>query len=94
MGVSEYIYSKSGSISYGSWNHLALTYDGQTVKLYVNGVAVASKNSAGVLGTDILQSVFIGKYSNTQIYKGQIDQLKLYGKVLTDSEIASHYQNP
>ena len=75
------------------WYHLACTYDGQSLKLFVDGVKILSQdfaNSTGIstrpfpltLGTDI--------YDPSPVYlKGQLDELRLYKAALSDVEIAS-----
>jgi hypothetical protein len=74
-----------------AWHHLAATYDGTTLRLYVDGVLgtslVATYGiSAGGIG--------LGGRSNggAWAYQGTIDDAAVYNYVLTDAQIAAHYK--
>ena len=60
------------------WSHLASTYDGSTLRLYLNGAQVASKSVSGLIGvtTDALtfgSDPFYGQYLS-----GRIDDIRIY----------------
>jgi len=71
--------------------HLALTYNGSVLTLYQNGVGVAATNVSGTLssGTENLQ---IGGSKYGEYFKGLIDEVRIYSRALSDSEIQSLYQ--
>ena len=87
---------KRGSTSYwavnptvrtsATWYHYLLTYDGSELRLYVDGVFVASK--AGVPNTDWIEDrCWIGQYiGGSFFFQGRIDDVRTYGRVLTQSE--------
>lgn len=64
-----------------TWSHLAGTFDGTTVRLYVNGVQVASQAQSGTIGTST-QPLSIGMN-----WAGMIDELRIYNRALGASEI-------
>ncbi|HEY2461274.1 MAG TPA: LamG-like jellyroll fold domain-containing protein [Candidatus Acidoferrum sp.] len=71
------------------WTHLAATYDGTTVRLYVNGTQVASRVMADSLtsSTKALQiggDAFFGQHFN-----GMIDEVRVYNRALAVAEIQS-----
>jgi hypothetical protein len=78
-------------IEIGAWAHVALTYDGSTMVLYKNGVAMAT---LGVTGNLMLPDAssngrfFIG-YNTSWIeyFSGQMDDVRLYNKALTEQQI-------
>ncbi len=78
-----------------SWTHLALTYDGATLKLYANGALVHSRAGSGPIGdaTPTLNDTRIGgrqfSYSH---FQGRIDGVVLYGRALNAAEVAGNYQ--
>ncbi|TRX59995.1 T9SS type A sorting domain-containing protein [Fulvivirga sp. M361] len=68
------------------WHHITLTYDGTVAKLYADGVEIASENKNWPLE---LSEAFIGKQVNNKFeyWNGLIDDVRIYDKVLTDTEI-------
>jgi hypothetical protein len=72
-----------------NWHHLAGTYDGTQVKLYVDGKVVASRLRTGVIATTTY-NVNIGRNSELtdRLYKGVIDDVRIYHGALPSSEIA------
>jgi uncharacterized protein YjbI with pentapeptide repeats len=80
----------------GAWYHLAFTFDNSSKMqaLYINGVPVALQ-SAGVdfkIGYDD-RALQIGRDSNygawTTFFIGQVDEVNLYYRALTETEIAA-----
>ncbi len=74
------------------WHHIAYTFSnsGNIHKLYRNGVQVASGTNNGTI-PDGGNSVWIGRNSqfNFGSFLGIIDEVKLYNRVLTPSEISA-----
>ena len=64
------------------WSHLATTYNGSTLTLYVNGTAVASQAVTG----NILASTGVLRIGGNNIaaewFKGRIDDVRIYNRAL------------
>jgi hypothetical protein len=76
----------------GAWSHVAGTYDGAMIRLYVNGAQVASKAASGVMPvTD--GAVCIGaKTKNAPAgdhFNGVIDEVRIYGRGLSAGEVGA-----
>ena len=76
----------------GNWHYAAGTYDGQRVRLYVDGVQVAG-GTAGALGINYGASasgVFIGTYRGSceLPFTGDIDEVTVHDRALTPGQIA------
>ncbi len=75
----------------GKWYHVVGTYDGKTMKLYVNGVEEASGNSAnGEIAYPGEAYYTIGAYHDKDEFfrmKGTVHSVRLYGKTLDPTEI-------
>ena len=82
------------AVQRGVWYHVAATYDGNQLTLYVNGVAEASAIAGFPLdyGTE---PVFIGTTGVPGVYinmfAGIIDEVSIYNRALASNEIAAIY---
>ncbi|MCG8528668.1 MAG: hypothetical protein MI748_19980, partial [Opitutales bacterium] len=85
------VWSEPNAFNYGEWNHLAATYDGTEVVLYLNGVEVA--RDARSLNT-YTWHVNIGRVKDlsTHYFKGQVDDVRHYGRALSTSDIQELYE--
>src|SRR5882724_9543448 len=74
------------ALALNAWTHLAATFDGATVRLYVNGVQVASQAQTSALAptTGTLQ---IGGDSYGEFFAGRIDEVRIYNRALSAAEI-------
>jgi hypothetical protein len=75
----------SASITAGEWAYVALTYDNEMIRLYLNGVMVNSTYYSEPINQNS-NPVIIG-----HLFHGYIDEVVIYETVLTDSEILEHY---
>lgn len=85
-------------IPIGSFTHLAGTWDGQTIRLYVNGINVAQTTPpAGVTPLStcphdfFIGGLFLPGFSG-QFFDGIIDQCAYFDRVLSSDEVLYHYR--
>jgi hypothetical protein len=85
----------SSSLPLNTWSHLAATYDGVTLKLYVMGTQVGSRALTGSIVTSG-GPVRIGGNSiwTNEFYKGMIDEVRIYNRALPPSEIQTDMNSP
>jgi hypothetical protein len=82
--LSNYNYSQD----IGKWIHVAATFDGSTQRIYVNGVLdISSSFSPFTIGTNSGDLV-IGALGTIQRFNGGMDDLMLYSRALSASEIS------
>lgn len=77
-----------------TWQLFTVTYNGNVLTLYKDGVSVGSTAASGTFSTNANQSFFIGKlhYSAyTFFLKGSIDEVGLWDRALTASEVNTMY---
>jgi hypothetical protein len=81
------------SIVTGQWYHAACTYDGATVRVYVNGVQVASAAKTGAIAdaVGIDWAIGAGIAANSVplgFMNGLVDEVRLYNRALTPADVA------
>jgi hypothetical protein len=81
------------TISANTWYHGVLTYDGVTVKLYVNGNLEASASTSGEILNSSTPSLNIGRKNlgNGEYINGEVALAKTYSRALSASEIKSNF---
>lgn len=80
-------------IQFDSWNHIATTYDGAAMRVYLNG---SENNSFLTTGNPVSTSqepLHIGYMPDFNHWmRGILDEVKIYSRVLTPDEIRDTYQ--
>jgi hypothetical protein len=96
IGTSGNFSSTQYTINDGQWYHVAGTYDGTTIQLYINGVQQSSVSTGGTNFLTNNGSWVIGHSFDNRFYKGKIDGIRVYNRVLTPSEIGADWnlENP
>jgi hypothetical protein len=78
-----------------TWSHLALTYDGATLRLYVNGQLVQSRSQTGSLpSTSGVLSIGNNSIWPDEAFFGRIDEIRIYNRALTQQEIQTDMTAP
>jgi hypothetical protein len=78
-----------------AWTHLAVTYDGANMRLYVNGELVRTVARAGAINSGI-GPLRIG--GNTvwpnEFFRGLIDEVRIYNRALSADEVVGDMARP
>ena len=78
----------SATLAVNAWTHLAATYDRTMIRLFVNGVQVASGAQTSAISTSngvlTIGADFYGEY-----FQGLIDEVRIYNRALGQTEIQS-----
>ena len=79
----------------GRWHHGVVTFDGSIVRLYVDGNQVASTSTTSIPDTNGNQPLRIGANSLSiqDIFVGDIDEVGVWSKALSTSEITNLMNN-
>ena len=77
----------SGStLSLNTWYHGCATYDGTTVKLYLNGECVTTKTSPAA-PVEATKFIIGARYNLTGQFVGKINDVRVYDYCLSDKEV-------
>jgi outer membrane protein assembly factor BamB len=77
-----------------TWSFLTETYDGSTVRLYVNGTQVASTAHTGAIATSSNPLQIGGDSIYGQYFAGLIDNVRVYNTALSAVQIQSDMNTP
>jgi hypothetical protein len=77
-------------ISTSNFTNLCGTYNGSSIKLYLNGNLVATESHSGNIGTGGITRIS-GYDNNGESWNGNIAQVSVYNRELTASEIQQNF---
>lgn len=84
------------SLPEDTWQHVVFTFSSGTVKGYVNGqpIAFAQNTFSGSASLPSYQyGMFLGTLGDgTSFFNGMLDDIRVYGRVLSDADVAALYQ--
>jgi hypothetical protein len=76
------------------WTHLAATYDGTTLRLYVNAIQVGSRALPGSMAVSSGVLRIGGNSVWGEYFSGLIDEVRIYNRALTPAQIQSDMNTP
>ena len=88
---TQYAIHSSADLRDGNWHHIAVTYDGATLKMYIdNATPITStiNDNTQYAGTG---NVIGGAVGGSAIMDGKIDQLRIFTSELSSSQVAQLY---
>ena len=74
-----------------TWIHVAGTYDGTTMKIYMNGVLKSSLVTSTAIATNTLGLSIGAESTGSRSFQGAMDEVRIYNRALSDAEIAALY---
>lgn len=78
-------------VSLRHWHHVAMTYDGSTLRVYLNGNLDVTAPATGLIKTSTAPFQIGGHSRGPWNLNGRVDELSLYHRALTPAEIRSIY---
>jgi len=77
----------------GEWVHVAATYDGQVMRIYMNGAECGSLERRGRIHPND-KPLCLGNYDtgHAAFFNGLLDEVKLYDRALSAEIIRGHYE--
>lgn len=82
------------ALALNTWTHLALSYDGATLRLFANGTQSASKAVSGLIQTNTNPLRIGGNSPYGEYFLGHIDEVRVYDRPLSQTEIQADMNTP
>jgi hypothetical protein len=82
------------SLPVGAWSYVTGSYDGSTLRLYVDGVLKASKASTGTTKTSSGPLRIGGNALWGEWFNGALDEIRIYNRALSATEVATDRATP
>lgn len=82
--------SSTNALTLNTWQHVAATYDGATLKIYVNGVLVGSTANTSVAKINSMNlNIGAGYNGGQRKFYGKIDDVKIWSTTLSSATITA-----
>ncbi len=90
------VLSPVGALQLNTWYHVAGTFDGNKLRLYINGSQVASKSYNGRIDPSVNYNLKIGRIADEgaasgRFFHGLIDEVRIWKEARSSSEISNNY---
>ena len=90
-GTNYYTVEGTTCLVNNGWHHIVGTYDGNWMRLYVDGVQEGTPVNQTFNISVSTGSLIIGSwYANDKKFNGAIDEVRIYNKALSENEINAH----
>ena len=89
-GGGNLAYSKHNAVTYGQWQHVAVTRTGSAVKFYVNGVQAGTSVVATISSESVVATIG-SNVDTTRVFDGKIDSFRALSVALTSNQVYKIY---
>jgi hypothetical protein len=77
----------------GQWHHCAATFDGEWMRVYLDGRSIGQLNRPGALTAGGAAPGCIGSANGGECFQGALDDLRIYGEALAPADVLSLYRS-
>ena len=86
--------SATSAPALNTWTHLAVTYDGANLRMYVNGVQTGVVAATGNMANSALPLRIGGNAIWGEYFTGRIDEVRVFNRALAASEVTTMMNTP
>jgi hypothetical protein len=86
-GANEMLFVLDAGVQTGQWQHIAGTFDGMTMRAFLNGEQIGERAVAGSIISNPIQPTIGGRSDVTVSFDGAIDDVKVFDQPLVAEEI-------
>lgn len=77
----------------GLWHHAAAVFDGEMMRVYLDGAQVGAMPRTGSIAAGGSARGSIGSSNGGELFRGQMDELRIYAAALTGDEVRRLHRN-
>tara|TARA_R100000329_G_scaffold61049_1_gene54560 strand:+ start:1836 stop:4865 length:3030 start_codon:yes stop_codon:yes gene_type:complete len=88
---TQYAVHSSANLRDGNWHHIAVTYDGATLKMYIDNASPITSTINDNTQSAGSGNVIGGAVGGSSIMDGKIDQLRIFSSELSSSQVTQLY---
>jgi hypothetical protein len=96
-GGIDHIATSTRTYNDGQWHYAVMTYDGSTVRLYIDGAQVATKTTGGAVPDDTSTTLPVRVGANSRaadrFFTGDIDEVRVWNRALISTEVSNAYNS-
>ena len=92
--TSDLFTNGTAALPLNTWSHLAMTWDGTTQRLFVNGTQVGTRALSGTLPNSTGALRFGGNNVWSEWFAGRLDEIRIYDRALTQAEVSADMTRP
>ena len=91
FGAGGSFHSPFSPVTLGDWTHVAASFDEASgeVRMYRDGVRLLLETSTGTLTPNTAALVLGANWESSKYLQGALDDVRLYGEVISDDEVAT-----
>ena len=93
-GTTEKSAVGASALPVNTWTHLATTYDGANVRLYVNGTLVRTVAATGNMANSAAPLRIGGNSVWGEYFTGRIDEVRIFNRALAATEVTTMMNTP
>lgn len=82
------------ALTVGTWSHIAVTFNGTTISLYLNGTFYTSSSFSGTLGTGDRIAIAGSDPVNSYDSEVTVDDVRVFSTALTVTEVSTAMSTP
>lgn len=94
---SQYSITSNATVATSTWVHVAYSYDGSNMRLYINGVLDKQQAQTTDPGTPASFNTYLGSMGNaagvSYTFNGKLDEIRLYNRALSLNEVKQLYNS-
>ena len=74
----------------GQWHHLAATYDGYTMRIFIDGILAGKRNQSGTITVNNNPLTIGVQPGYSEYFQGDVDELRIWNRALPQCEVVNN----